>query len=83
MRLAILLPVALWFALLSNTAIAQQEYTFEEACRSAGMTTGACAPDANQEKEIGCVKIKGNAFHAEKSQSDCIDTTLSPVLAGC
>ena len=80
MRIAILFRAALWCVLLSNKAIAQQEYTFEEACRLAGMTTGACAPDANQEKEVGCVKIKGNAFHAEKSKSDCIDTTLSPVL---
>jgi len=43
------------------------------------MTTGACAPKAQQGFAIGCVKPSGNAFHAEKANSDCIQTTLSPV----
>jgi hypothetical protein len=61
-----------------NYAFAQRYYTFEEACRNAGMTTGACAPKSQLEKPIGCVQLGGNAFHAEKLTGGCIETTLSP-----
>ena len=42
------------------------------------MTTGACAPKAQQGFSLGCVKVTGNAFHAEKASSGCLQTTLSP-----
>jgi hypothetical protein len=66
--------------LLIESAAAQQHYSFEEACRNAGMTTGACAPKSQQPQSPRCVKLGGNAFHAEKSSgtSGCIDTTVSP-----
>lgn len=65
---------------LCGSASAQQQYSFEEACRRAGMTTGACAPKSRQTQSPACVKLSGNAFHAEKSlgTGDCIDTTVSP-----
>jgi hypothetical protein len=61
-------------------AFGQRYYSFEEACKNAGLTTGACAPKAQQQGfPIGCVKTTGNAFHAEKATSDCVQTSLSPV----
>ena len=60
--------------------MAQQYYSFEEACRRGGQTTGACAPKSTQEQYLGCVKGDGNAFHAEKFDGGCIETTLSPSL---
>jgi hypothetical protein len=65
---------------LNMSAAAQRSYTFEEACRNAGMTTGACAPKSQQPQSPSCVKLGGNAFHAEKSPTpdNCINTTLSP-----
>lgn len=79
MRIASSITALLWFVVLGcSSALAQRQYSFEEACRNAGMTTGPCAPKAQQGFSIGCVKITGNAFHADKSTSDCIQTTLSP-----
>lgn len=68
------------FLLLFEVAAAQQQYSFEEACRMAGMTTGACAPKSRQPQSPSCIPLDGNAFHAEKSPTkvDCINTTLSP-----
>ena len=66
--------------LFSATALAQRHYSFEEACRNAGQTTGPCAPQAKQAQPMGCLKLKGHAFHPEKSAADCLQTTLSPVL---
>lgn len=64
-----------------NIATAQQYYSFEDACRMSGQTTGPCAPKSQQEIPLGCVSMSGNAFHAEKSEGrNCIETTLSPVL---
>lgn len=61
-------------------ALAQRHYSFEEACRNAGQTTGACAPQAKQVQPMGCLKLEGHAFHPEKTAGDCVQTTLSPVL---
>jgi len=59
---------------------AQQYYSFEEACRMAGNTTGPCAPKSEGAESLGCINTNGNAFHAEASSgSNCIQTTLSPV----
>jgi hypothetical protein len=67
--------------LFSDCAVAQRNYTFEEACRNAGRTTGPCAPQQKQPQALGCVPPV-NAFHAEafSGPGDCIPTTLSPVL---
>ena len=77
LRILILLLSSL---LLSESATGQQQYSFEEACRLAGRTTGACAPKSQQPESLSCVPLSGNAFHTEKSSrtSDCINTTLSP-----
>jgi hypothetical protein len=65
--------------LFCDRAVAQRTYTFEEACRNAGWTTGPCAP-RQQPQVLGCVPFPGNAFHAEAFSGDCIPTTVSPVL---
>lgn len=86
MHVAFAVAVVAWIgSLFCGSALAQRHYSFEEACRNAGMTTGACAPKANQGFStdqgfsLGCVKTAGNAFHAEKATSDCVRTSLSPV----
>ena len=80
MRLGLAVPFLLWLLVSGESAVAQRYYTFEEACRNAGMTTGACAPRSQQSQSPLCVKLGGNAFHAEKSPAagDCINTALSP-----
>ena len=67
---------------ISESLLAQQYYTFEEACRMAGNTTGACAPKSQQEPELDCKKLAGNAFHSEKMlNGGCKKkVTLSPVI---
>lgn len=42
------------------------------------MTTGPCAPKAERERPLGCVKLGGSAFHAEKASGGCIQTNLAP-----
>jgi hypothetical protein len=76
----LLVVLSLGPPLLKESAAAQQHYGFEEACRNAHMTTGACAPNPQQPRSPSCVRIGGHAFHAEKSsgRDDCIDTTVSP-----
>jgi hypothetical protein len=76
----VLVVQALFFVLLFGSSASAQYYSFEEACRNAGLTTGACAPKSQQRQSTECVKIGGNAFHAEKSRGDCIEATLSPVF---
>jgi hypothetical protein len=77
-------PVVLFLACLTlfdRGALAQQNYTFEEACRRAGMTTGACAPKSQQAQSAMCTNFGRKAFHAEDySGSGCTKVTLSPVL---
>lgn len=80
MRVVFVFQVMFWSILFGDSAVAQQHYSFEEACRRAGQTTGPCAPKSQQQKPIGCVKLVGNAFHAEKFSGDCLETTLSPVI---
>ena len=66
---------------LDGTALAQRHYTFEEACRNAGMTTGACAPKDQQPQVSICANLGRSAFHAaDYSGSGCTKVTLSPVL---
>ncbi|HZO21474.1 MAG TPA: hypothetical protein VFB37_03145 [Steroidobacteraceae bacterium] len=65
--------------LFGDCAVAQRTYTFEEACRNAGWTTGPCAPQ-QQAQPLGCVPLGGNAFHAEAFSGNCIPATLSPAL---
>ncbi|HKZ96083.1 MAG TPA: hypothetical protein VJ045_03795, partial [Hyphomicrobiaceae bacterium] len=77
MRRVGLTALLLWM-LFATSAAAQRTYTWDEVCRDIGMTTGPCAPKSEREKPMGCVKISGNAFHAEKSPSGCIQTTLAP-----
>jgi hypothetical protein len=79
MQIAFSIAALICFAVLGwSSALAQRYYSFEEACRNAGMTTGACAPKAQQGFSLGCVRTAGNAFHAEKATSDCVQTSLSP-----
>lgn len=79
MQIAFAIAASVCFVALDcGTATAQRQYSFEEACRNAGMTTGACAPKAQQHFSFGCVPTTGNAFHAEKAPSDCVQTSLSP-----
>jgi hypothetical protein len=67
--------------LVDRVAIAQQNYTFEEACRRAGMTTGACAPRSQQLQSVICTNFGSSAFHAEDySGSGCTKVTLSPAV---
>ena len=81
MKLAAALLAILVLMPWTGHAVAQQYYSFEEACRMAGQTTGPCAPKTAQEKSLGCVKLTGNAFHADKvSGGECIKTALSPVI---
>ncbi|MBB4398793.1 hypothetical protein [Bradyrhizobium sp. ERR14] len=70
----------LLLVLLANRGGAQQYYSFEEACRRAGVTTGACSPKPQQQPKIKSVRICQNAFHAEKSLSDGVEATLSPAI---
>ena len=83
-RQAKLLLVVLFLILpiqFGALAVAQKYYSFEEACRRAGRTTGACAPKLKQNPLTVCLRFGGNAFHAEKfSSNDCTDVTLSPVI---
>jgi hypothetical protein len=70
-----------WLALFDTIALAQQNYTFEEACRRAGMTTGPCAPKSQQRQTTMCTNFGRNAFHAEDySASECTEVALSPVI---
>src|SRR5262245_7669374 len=79
MQIVFSIAVFVCFTVLSwSGALAQRYYSFEEACRNAGMTTGACAPKGQQGFSLGCVKTSGNAFHAEKATSGCVQTSLSP-----
>jgi hypothetical protein len=81
MKVAPLLLFIFGLIVASNRTAAQQSYSFQDACRMAGRTTGACAQNSQEQSSLGCVKITGNAFHAEKSSSNsCINTTLSPVV---
>ncbi|HEV7407052.1 MAG TPA: hypothetical protein VGO01_01085 [Bradyrhizobium sp.] len=80
MRRALAVKVLFLSIIFSDCAVAQRTYTFEEACRNAGWTTGPCAPQQQQAQALGCVPLVGNAFHAEAFSGNCIETTLSPVL---
>jgi len=80
MRLLLILQLLFWSVPLGDRAVAQQYYSFEEACRRAGNTTGACAPKSQQKNAPKCVRLHGNAFHAEKCSGDCIEATVSPVF---
>lgn len=74
----LLLPPLAFF---DCVAVAQQHYTFEEACRRAGMTTGACAPKSQQPQSGMCTNVGRNAFHAEDySGSGCTKVTVAPIL---
>lgn len=80
MKPARLLVIVLGLILSGDRTTAQQSYSFEDACRMAGRTTGPCAPGSQQQTHMGCINTTGNAFHADKtSGSTCIETTLSPV----
>lgn len=79
MRLLLALQVLVWPLWLSNQVFAQRYYTFEEACRMSGSTTGPCAPKSEQTPTIGCLDVVKGAFHPEK-MAGCEDATLSPVL---
>jgi hypothetical protein len=76
----LILLVLFWPLLLSDRAFAQRHYSFEEACRNAGWTTGPCAPNVEQTRPIGCTDAVTGAFHPEKISADCNDATLSPVF---
>jgi len=79
MKIAHLLSIVLGLILSGDRSTAQQSYSFEDACRLAGRTSGPCAPRSEQQTPLGCVSIAGKAFHADKSSSgNCIETTLSP-----
>ena len=81
MRIAYVVFVLASLAMLFRAAHAQQNYTFEEACRRAGMTTGACAPKSQQARSGMCTNFGRNAFHAEDyAGSACTKVTLSPAL---
>ncbi len=80
MRPVLAVQVLCWSMLLCDYAAAQRTYSFEEACRNAGQTTGPCAPQQRQAQPMGCVPLAGNAFHAEAFSGSCIPTTLAPVL---
>jgi hypothetical protein len=75
----IVLP-CLAFLLSSNTVTAQRTYSFEEACRNAGMATGPCAPKSQRPQSAQCVRTAGNAFHADKAPAtaDCLPTVVAP-----
>src|SRR5438477_13177932 len=81
MKIAVGVLLLVWFALFDGSALAQQNYTFEEACRRAGMTTGACAPKSQHPQSAMCTNFGRSAFHAEDfSGSGCTKVNLSPVL---
>jgi hypothetical protein len=65
---------------LSQTAIAQRHYSFEEACRLSGQTTGPCARKGAQAQETMCVQLSGNAFHENKLQKGCHKVSLAHVF---
>jgi hypothetical protein len=78
---AALIPLILLSLLqLRDHAAAQQHYSFEDACKMAGRTTGPCAPKSEQEETLDCSKIAGNAFHPEKIPGGQCKLKLSPVL---
>ena len=81
MKIACVVTFLAWLPLIDGSAFAQHHYTFEEACRRAGMTTGACAPKSQQPQSGMCTNFGRSAFHAEGySGSGCTKVTLSPVL---
>ncbi len=51
MRKKVFRTLAVLHLLLSSPAFAQRTYTWEEACRMGGQTTGACAPKQQQQAE--------------------------------
>jgi hypothetical protein len=80
MKLGLALPVLLCSVLSGASAVAQRSYSFEEACRNAGWTTGPCAPKSVQQDTIACVQIGANAFHMDKLNPNCQAVSLSPVF---
>lgn len=80
MRLVFVLQVLFCSVLFSDYAFAQRNYSFEEACRNGGWTTGPCAPKSGQRQSIGCMDIVKYAFHPERASASCNDATLSPVF---
>lgn len=68
--------MSLFFTLPS---FAQQPYSFEDACRNAGWTTGPCAPKAKQEQAMYCVPIGSTAFHPKEASANCAAMAISPV----
>lgn len=81
MRRLIVASISIWLLASGGAARAQQYYSFEEACKKGGWTTGPCAPKTGQPQAARCIPIIGSAFHAEKmpGTNSCVDATLSPV----
>lgn len=79
-RIAFLQILAVLTMLINSGAAAQRSYTFDEACRNAGWTTGPCAPPRQQAQSLGCVPLVGHSFHAQPSSENCLVTTVSPSL---
>lgn len=80
MRVARVPLVIVAAVLLCLPAVAQRTYTFEEACRLAGNTTGPCAPKSQQKQPTKCMNLIGNAFHADQAEDACVQGELAPVL---
>jgi hypothetical protein len=80
MRIISALPVLVWSLVACSSAFAQYKYdNWQDVCRHIGSSTGACAPKSQLERPLGCVRLVGNAFHAEKAGAGgCIETTLAP-----
>lgn len=80
MNLVPVIQFCFWLVVFCGHAFSQRYYTFEEACRLGGQTTGACAPKSQQGELTKCVNLDGNAFHAEPSSNGCVNVVLSPVV---
>ena len=80
MKAALIPLILLGLLQLRDHATAQQYYSFEEACRMSGQTTGPCAPKSEQEKALKCTMVAQNAFHPEKLPQGQCKLKLSPVL---
>ena len=76
-----LIPLILFGQIqLIHHAAAQQYYSWEDACRMSGKTTGPCAPKSQHEEALECTKIVETAFHPEKLPGRQCKLKLSPVL---
>ncbi len=77
--ISLVVQVVFWLLVCTSGASAQRYYSFEEACRMGGWTTGPCAPKSQLKRKSKRMNICGSAFHAARISGCEIEASLSPV----